>query len=147
MVKPDTALSTKSNPDPDDIFQANQTYVYITIELSEPIFPLPDGKTIRNNANDLVKPYDVAQKFPSSMDAINEFQSAINFIVLQVAAEYQKSNAAEEVKQPSPSQLGRNSTMIYSVRGQELAMEQRREKFLTEFTQSTKYMELRNRLK
>jgi len=76
----------------DDIFAANQTYVYITIELSEPIYPLPEKNTIRNDASDLVREYEDPLRFPSSQDAINEFQSAINYVINQVAAEYQKVN-------------------------------------------------------
>lgn len=148
-VKPDTASGSegKNSPDLEDIFNQSQTYVYVTLELSEPIFPLPDSKTIRSDAKDLVKPYDNQPKFPSSSDAIDEFQSAIAFVVLQVAAEYQKANSSEESSAKNSSPLGRNSTMIYSVRQQEAAIDQRREKFLTEFTQNSKYMELRNRLK
>ena len=58
-IKPDTASSEgKISPDPEDIFNHSQTYVYVTLELTEPIFPLPDGKTVRSDANDLLKAYD-----------------------------------------------------------------------------------------
>jgi hypothetical protein len=102
ITKPETAGSDgKSSPDVDDIFNTSQTYVYVTIELSEAIFPEPDNKTIRSNAGDLVKAFDNQNKFPSSNDAISEFESAINFVVLQVAAEYQKANTVEETKNSS----------------------------------------------
>ena len=91
MQKPDTAETAgrdSTHPEAEDIFQACQTYVYVTIELSEPIFPQPDKRAIRSDANDLVRQYDYPTQFPSSRDAINEFKSAINYVVLQIAAEY-----------------------------------------------------------
>ena len=91
--KPETAGTVdQSVAESEDIFVNSQTYVYVTIELSEPIFPLPEKHTIRNDATDLVRDYEDPPRFPSSQDAINEFQSAINYVVLQVAAEYQKVN-------------------------------------------------------
>lgn len=99
----------------EDIFSQAQTYVYVTIELSEPIYPLPDPKLIRSDANDLLKAFEDHPKFPSTQDAIGEFQTAINYIVVQVAAEYQRANQVEEVKQQA-SPVTRGTTTIFSQR-------------------------------
>ena len=64
-----------------DIFQESQSYIYMTIELSEPIYPTPDFSIIKGDGSDLLAKYGQAPKFPSSRDAIQEFTSAVNFVV------------------------------------------------------------------
>jgi len=64
-----------------DIFMENQTYVYVTVQLSEPLYPLPDYNIVKANAAGLTDKYPEVTKFPSSREAISEFEDALNFIV------------------------------------------------------------------
>ena len=64
-----------------DIFMEQQTYVYLTIELSEPLYPQPDFNVIKANGRSLTDKYPEVPKFPSSRQAISEFEDALNFIV------------------------------------------------------------------
>ena len=87
-------------------------------------------------------------KFPSSRQAIREYEEALNFVVQQIGAEYMKMNIEEEKQtQSTTSLLKAQTTLIQQASYMEKQAEARREKFLTEFTQLPKYLELRNRLK
>lgn len=131
-----------------DIFMEQQTYVYLTIELSEPLYPQPDFNVIKANGRSLTDKYPTVGKFPSSRQAISEFEDALNFIVQQIGAEYLKMNQEEEKQtQSTTSLLKAQTTLVMQASYQEKMAEARREKFLTEFTQLPKYLELRNRLK
>ena len=54
-----------------------QTYVYMTVELSEALYPNPDYTIIKADSRDLTKKYAEVNKFPSSRQAIEEYESAI----------------------------------------------------------------------
>ena len=79
-----------------DIFMDQQTYVYITIDLSEPLYPEPDFNIIKGDVAGVTDKYPQVAKFPSSRQAIKEFEEALNFVVQQISAEYTKMNAEEE---------------------------------------------------
>jgi hypothetical protein len=51
---------------------------------------------IRSDARDLLRQFEQPVHFPSSQDAINEYQNAINHIAIEIAAEYQRVNQQEE---------------------------------------------------
>ena len=59
-----------------------QTYVHLTISLSEPIYPLPDNEIIKADGSALTEKYEIPPKFPGPRDAIQEFEDAINYLVL-----------------------------------------------------------------
>ena len=59
-----------------------QTYVHLTISLSEPIYPLPDSEIIKADGSALTEKYEIPPKFPGPRDAIQEFEDAINYLVL-----------------------------------------------------------------
>jgi len=58
-----------------------QTYVHLTIELSEPLYPTPDFNVIKADVGGLTDKYPSVSKFPSSRQAISEFEEALNFVV------------------------------------------------------------------
>ena len=96
----------------------------------------------------LTDKYPKVPKFPSSRQAIREYEEALNFVVQQIGAEYMKMNIEEEKQtQSTTSLLKAQTTLIQQASYMEKQAEARREKFLTEFTQLPKYLELRNRLK
>lgn len=132
-----------------DVFMEQQTYAYLTLELSEPLYPQPDFNVIKADGRSLTNKYPEVAKFPSSRQAISEFEDALHFIVQQIGAEYQKMNQEEEKQnqQSTTSLLKAQTTLVMQASYQEKLAEARREKFLTEFTQLPKYLELRNRLK
>ena len=138
---------TDSVEAPTDLFGDAQAYVHLTIQLSEPLYPFPNNEFIKADGSALTEKYEAPPKFPSTRDAIQEFDDAINFLVQQIGAEYEKANLdAEQPTTSTPSLLKAQGTFMSSKNIEQLA-DQRREKFLTEFTQSSKYQELRNRLK
>lgn len=53
-----------------DIFMEQQTYVYITIDLSEALYPTPDYTIIKGDSRALTNKYAEVNKFPSSRQAI-----------------------------------------------------------------------------
>ncbi len=125
-----------------------QTYAYITVELSEALLSEPDYNVIKADGRGLTDKYPGVQKFPSSRQAISEYEDALQFIVQQIGAEYMKMNQEEEKQtQSTTSLLKAQTTLIMQASYQEKLADARREKFLTEFTQQPKYLELRNRLK
>jgi hypothetical protein len=95
-----------------DVFMEQQSYLYVTIELSEPLFPLPDASTFKQSGAELVSKYPEVQKFPSSRDSITEFEDSINFIVQQIGAEYNKMNIEEEKNTGSTTNLAKQPTQI-----------------------------------
>jgi tetratricopeptide (TPR) repeat protein len=138
---------TDSVEAPTDLFQEGQSYVYLTVTLGEPLYPSPKDDLIKADASALLDKYDTPPTFPSTRDAIREFEDAINFLVQQIGAEYEKANLdADQPTTSTPNLLKAQATFMSSQNIAQLA-DQRREKFLTEFTQSSKYQELRNRLK
>jgi len=73
-----------------------QTYAYVTIEVSEALYPQPDFNVIKANVRGLTDKYPEVAKFPSSRQAIDEYERALHFIVQQIGAEYLKMNSEEE---------------------------------------------------
>ena len=68
----------------------------MTLEVSEPLYPQPDFNVIKADGRSLTNKYPEVAKFPSSRQAISEFEDALHFIVQQIGAEYQKMNQEEE---------------------------------------------------
>jgi hypothetical protein len=64
-----------------DIFMDHQTYAYLTIELSESLYPQADYNIIKADGRSLTEKYPEVNKFPSSRQAITEFEDALHFIV------------------------------------------------------------------
>ena len=58
-----------------------QTYVYLTVEVSESLYPLPDYNVIKADVGGLTDKYPKVPKFPSSRQAIREHEEALNFVV------------------------------------------------------------------
>ena len=95
-----------------DIFMEQQTYIYLTIELSEPLYPQPDFNVIKANGRGLTDKYPEVNKFPSSRQAISEFEGALQFIVQQIGAEYLKMNVEEEKQTQSTTSLLKAQTTL-----------------------------------
>ena len=72
---------TDSVEAPTDLFQEGQSYVYLTVTLGEPLYPSPKDDLIKADASALLDKYDTPPTFPSTRDAIWEFEDAINFLV------------------------------------------------------------------
>ena len=91
---------------------------------------------IKADGRSLTNKYPEVAKFPSSRQAISEFEDALHFIVQQIGAEYQKMNQEEEKQnqQSTTSLLKAQTTLVMQASYQEKLAEARREKFLTEFT-------------
>ena len=64
----------------------------MTISLNEPLYPTPDTEIIKADGSALTEKYEMPPKFPGTRDAIQEFEDAINYLVLQIGAEYEKAN-------------------------------------------------------
>ena len=64
-----------------DIFMEQQTYAYLSIEISEALYPQPDYNMIKADGRSLTDKFGDAPKFPSSRQAIEEYEDALNFIV------------------------------------------------------------------
>ena len=86
--------------------------MYITIDLSEAIFPLPDSNVIKESGEALVEQYPEVNQFPSTRDAIKEFEDAIHFMVQQIGAEYTKMYAEEEKQTGSTTSLNKQVTNL-----------------------------------
>ena len=65
----------------DDPFEATSTYAYVTLTLSEPIYPVPDTNIIKDNGASLLAKFGASPEFPSSLDAVKDFDMAVCFIV------------------------------------------------------------------
>lgn len=76
------------------------------------------------------------KRFPSTKDAIATYESAIKHIVSQVGQEYAKKVQEEDNNsaQTKGQQVNKAQTAFLSTQQTELLAEQRRERFLTEFT-------------
>ena len=130
-----------------DIFGEQQSYILLSVELDEPLYPYPDSNVIKSDGKALTENYPENPKFPSTRDAISEFENAINFIVQQIGNEYSKYNQEEEkTLNQSTTSLMKQTTFL-SVSALDRVTEARRQKFLSAFSQSSKYEILRNRLK
>ena len=101
VQKTDGTESQIGEKDAADLFQECQSYIHMTIELNEALYPLPSPEFIKPDGSALTEKYETPLKFPSTRDAISEFEDAINFLVLQIGAEYEKANL--EVEQPTTS--------------------------------------------
>ena len=134
----------------EDIFAAAQTYISLSFSLSEPLYPEADFTHIKKDGKGLVAKFTEPKKYPTTQDAITTFEAAIDYIVVQVSQEYVKTTQEGEhevSKGPSsaPSKAG-NATAFLSSKQLEAMAENRRERFLVEFTQSNKYVEIKNKL-
>jgi hypothetical protein len=141
-----TEQPVTASEQPEDIYAPCQTYIYLTLNLNEPLFP--EANAVKTDSQSLTQKFKDPKKNPSTKDAIATYESAIKYIVSQVGQEYAKkvqeedSGAANSKNQPS----SKGQTAFLSTQQTEVLAEQRREKFLTEFTQSYKYTEIRTRL-
>jgi hypothetical protein len=131
----------------EDIYAPCQTYVYLTLNLNEPLYP--DPQHVKTDTSSLLLKFKDPKRFPSTKDAIATYEAAIRHIVSQVGQEYAKKVQEEDntsAQQKGGNQIQKGQTAFLSTQQTELLAEQRRERFLTEFTQSYKYTEVRNRL-
>jgi hypothetical protein len=113
--------------------------------LSDPLYPEPT--LIKVDSTSLVNKFKEPQKFPGTRDAIKTYEAAIQYIVSQVGQEYTKQMQQEESKGANgPSNSKHNATAFLSSQQAEMLAESRRDKFLAEFTQSHKYVEIRSKL-
>ena len=53
----------------------------MTIDLEEPLYPVADSKFVIDNGGSLLDKFDPAPKFPSSLDAVKDFDDAVLFLV------------------------------------------------------------------
>ena len=60
------------------------------------MYPNPDHTVIKADSRAITSKYAEVKKFPSSRQAILEYENAMNFIVQQIGAEYMKMNQEEE---------------------------------------------------
>lgn len=99
----------------------------------------------------------IAPIFPSSLDAVKDFDDAVVYVIEHIGLEYSRfAKESEKVQDSSKSNpngmTAKTATQPVRPGGTggpqiESQAERRRERFLTEFTQSHKFKELRNRLK
>lgn len=68
-----------SNEEPEDIYSPCQTYIYLTINLDEPLYPEPSA--IKTDSADLLPKFKEPKKYPGTKDAIATYESAIKYIV------------------------------------------------------------------
>jgi hypothetical protein len=78
----------------EDIYQATQTYLYITITISDPLYPEPT--LIKSDTASLLLKFKDPKKFPGTNDAIATYESAIKYIVCQVGQEYAKKQSEDD---------------------------------------------------
>jgi hypothetical protein len=76
-----TADDGETNPEIHDMFGENQSYLYLTVDLSEALYPEPDSKCIKESGADLVQDFPPAEKFPSTRDAIDDFEKTVRMVV------------------------------------------------------------------
>lgn len=127
----------------EDIYQPAQTYIYLTLSLNEPLYP--ECTQEAGDTSALTAKFKEPKKFPSTKDAIATYESAIMYIVSQVGQEYAKK-VQEEEQGTSTNKNQPQKTQTFTSMNPEVQAEQRRERFLTDFTQSYKYTEIRTRL-
>jgi len=72
----------------EDIYAPCQTYIYLTLNLSEPLYP--DPQNVKTDTQSLLIKFKDPKRFPSTKDAIATYESAIRHIVSQVGQEYAK---------------------------------------------------------
>ena len=65
----------------EDPFLATQTYVYLTLSLSEPLYPVPDANIIKDSGTSLLAKFGASPEFPSSLDAVKDFDDTVLFVV------------------------------------------------------------------
>lgn len=82
--------------------------MYLTIELSEPIFPELGAQT--TNIKPLVSKLQGITRAPGARDAIEEYNETISYIVRQVALEYSKNFSEEEKAKQSNNNLSKTIT-------------------------------------
>ena len=85
----------------EDPFEATQTYVYLTLELSDPLYPVPDTNIIKDNGVSLLAKFGASPEFPSSLDAVKDFDMAVCFVVESVGVEYSKFVTEDEKVKPA----------------------------------------------
>lgn len=131
----------------EDIYTPCQTYVYLTVNLSEALYPEPTQ--VKTDTSSLLLKFKEPKKNPGTKDAIATYESAIKYIVSQVGQEYAKKAQEDDGGAPTNKnggQVGKGQTAFLNAQQTEMLAESRRERFLTEFTQSYKYTEIRSRL-
>jgi hypothetical protein len=115
----------------------------LTVNLSEPLYPEPTQ--VKIDSSNLLLKFKEPKKFPGTKDAIATYESAIKYIVGQVGQEYEKMSIEDDggAKKKGPT---KGQTTFLSTQQTEMLADSRRERFLTEFTQSYKFTEIRSRL-
>lgn len=63
----------------EDIYTPCQSYIYITVNLSEPLFPEP--VSVKTDSSSLLLKFKEPKKFPGTKDAIATYESAVKYIV------------------------------------------------------------------
>lgn len=138
----------------DKIFESRHCYILITVSLSEPINPAI-------NSQSLPKSSDIAKKaikniptcFPTVSDAVLQYNKEIHYITALIQKEYTNMFANEE---DSPSSLAipagtgsvkSNQNNTFNSPAQRELREQRREKFLIWFNESSYYQDIRSQMK
>ena len=97
----------------EDIYSPCQSYVYLTINLSEPLFPEPSA--VKTDSSNLLLKFKDPKKFPGTKDAIATYESAIKYIVGQVGQEYQKMSLEDDTgakKKPNGPGKGGQTTFL-----------------------------------
>ena len=109
--------------------------------MSEPLYTIADSSVVRDNGASLLSKFPNAPQFPSSLDAVKDFDNAVLSIVEQIGAEYSRFASEDEKPTSKSANAGAGKaqaaqTMATTApRGQvESAAERRRERFLTDFT-------------
>lgn len=138
--------------DNDKVFESRHAYVHLTVRLSEAINPSINSQT-------LPKSSDIAKKaiknipvcFPNVSDAVLQYNKEIHYITGLIQKEYTNMFANEEEQQIAiPAGTGsvksqQNNT--FNSPAQRELREQRREKFLIWFNESTYYQHIRSKMK
>ena len=79
----------EANP-ADTVFEPQNSYVMISLHLQDQLFPNNDGQgevdlSLKQNFN---QELPETKKLPSSYDAIDDFNSQLDFIAKEISAEY-----------------------------------------------------------
>jgi hypothetical protein len=110
---------------------------------------------VRESGASLLSKFPAAPQFPSSLDAVKDFDDAVVHVIEHIGLEYSRfateSEKSADTKQNASGGMTAKAATSVPARSSgvqiESQAERRRERFLTEFTQSHKFKELRNRLK
>lgn len=119
----------------EDIYSPCQSYVYLTLNLSEALYPEPTQ--VKTDSSSLLLKFKDPKKNPGTKDAIATYEAAIKYIVSQVGQEYAKKCQEDDGGAQTSKQngaVGKGQTAFLNAQQTEMLAESRRERFLTEFT-------------